>query len=93
MAGPIHYLSRPTLSFLAKRFLSQTIHSLCALAGRAWMSRQTQLDELQEGLSQQRRKNAQLQEHIFTITKHYEDDRMVMWRKHQEAQTYNSKED
>ena len=36
------------------------------------------VDELRESLSQQRRKNAQLQEYIFTITKRYEDDRMAM---------------
>lgn len=37
-------------------------------------------EDLQEALSQQRRKNAQLQEYIGTITKRYEDDRMVMTR-------------
>lgn len=36
------------------------------------------VDELREALSQQRRKNAQLQEYIFTVTKRYEDDRMAM---------------
>jgi len=36
------------------------------------------VDELREALSQQRRKNTQLQEYIVTITKRYEDDRMVM---------------
>jgi hypothetical protein len=36
------------------------------------------VDEMREALSQQRRKNAQLQEYIFTITKRYEDDRMAM---------------
>ncbi|KAH0831293.1 hypothetical protein J3R83DRAFT_13934 [Lanmaoa asiatica] len=37
-------------------------------------------DELRDALSQQRRKNAQLQEYIVTVTKRYEDDRMVMTR-------------
>ncbi|KAN0094520.1 hypothetical protein V8E55_002807 [Tylopilus felleus] len=38
----------------------------------------TTIDELREALSRQRRKNAQLQEYIVTVTKRYEDDRTAM---------------
>lgn len=38
------------------------------------------VEELKEALSLQRRKNAQLQEYIGTITKRYEDDRVAMAR-------------
>ncbi|KAF8128547.1 hypothetical protein EV363DRAFT_403090 [Boletus edulis] len=38
------------------------------------------IDELREALSQQRRKNVQLQEYVVTVTKRYEDDRMAMTR-------------
>lgn len=39
---------------------------------------ETTVEELREALSQQRRKNIQLQEYIITITKRYEDDRIGM---------------
>ena len=66
--------------FVPCQALPKSNHSSPPRSGRAISdaTADATVDELRDALSQQRRKNAQLQEYIVTITKRYEDDRMVM---------------